>query len=304
MYCGTHLPDDLQAQAAAAAKRVLQSKSLVHLESAARGVAGDANPRMHYVIETTNVTAAALAAACSVSLWEAGQWQAAARYRLFRVTTKGLGGPLDLALREKGIRFFALPEEALLPLRDPIPIESIDVSSVPVTCSLREGADQPAVRRRLAEKDLSLVLTAPIKREKVKDQTAKRTPADARLEDNWLVHFHSKAGGRPFELDPRRTAFEGPGLASAYMRALDLVRNLRGHVPLDESFKSVVPALSPGADPLSDLEGLKARPKSADKGPRWIVLDNTAQFREYSAWRGAVELALLRDNEATPSGAL
>jgi hypothetical protein len=75
------------------------------------------------------------------------------------------------------------------------------------------------------------------------------------------------------------------------MSTLDLVRRLSATAPHDETFKKMVPALSPGLDPGGDLAGLKTPTKTPAKEPKRIVLDNLAQFREYSAWRGAIEEA-------------
>ena len=76
------------------------------------------------------------------------------------------------------------------------------------------------------------------------------------------------------------------------MRTLELVRRLGATISHDEAFRNIVPALSPGVDPLTDLSGMReSRPKG--KEPKTVILDNVAQFREYSAWRAAVERARL-----------
>ena len=110
------------------------------------------------------------------------------------------------------------------------------------------------------------------------------------MEEAWLVHVHLRHEARPWEIDPRRTAYEGPGLASAHMRTLELVRRLATVVSFDDAFKNIVPALSPGADPSNELAGLQGGGvKPRDKEPKTVILDNVTQFREYSAWRGALE---------------
>jgi hypothetical protein len=74
------------------------------------------------------------------------------------------------------------------------------------------------------------------------------------------------------------------------MRTLELVRRLSIGAPFDEAFKNIVPALSPGADSSTELAGLQSGgAKPRDKEPKTVVLDNVTQFREYSAWRGAIE---------------
>ena len=101
-----------------------------------------------------------------------------------------------------------------------------------------------------------------------------------------------KDEARPWEIDPGRTGYQGPGPTSAYMRTLELVRRLAVTISHDEAFKNIVPALSPGVDPLTDLSGMReSRPNGKEQ--KTVILDNVAQFREYSAWRAAVERARL-----------
>jgi hypothetical protein len=141
----------------------------------------------------------------------------------------------------------------------------------------------------LPEEDLLILVSGFIRREKVKDQTSFKTRTDTRLEDAWIVHLHFRGEPRPWEIDARRTGYEGAGLASAHMQTMELVRRLGTSVPHDDSFRNVVPALAPGVDPTGDFAALKSGAKSPSKEPKRVVLDNLAQFREYSAWRGAAE---------------
>ena len=178
--------------------------------------------------------------------------------------------------------------------RSPILIESIDPSAEPPRCSLREDPDASPTRRELRPAEITLIVSAPIRRQRVKDQVSARARAETRQEDAWLVHLHLRGEARPLEIDPLRTAWEGPGAASAYMRTLEFARRLAASVPHDEAFRNIVPALSPGVDPLRDLDALGSVPKRNDKEGKVVVLDNVAQFREYSAWRGALE-GMLRE---------
>ncbi len=290
LYCGAALPAEGQEAAARAAERVQKTRSLANLQAVAKSAGRDEPPRRYVVIDTTMAGVEAIAEACGVSAWEARQWQAASRYRLVRVSTEPADGPLESGLRARGLRVLIVPGETVMRSRTPIPLESIDPFSVPAQCTVREDAEAPPARKVLREQDLALIVSASIKRERVKDQTSRRPPVDTRLEDAWLVHLHIRGEARPWEIDPRRTAYEGPGLASAYMQTLELVRRLQALAPHDDAFKNVVPALSPGADPLSGLESFASTPQKKSKEPKVVVLDNVAQFREYSAWRGAIEI--------------
>jgi hypothetical protein len=242
-------------------------------------------------MDTNAVSVEILAEACSVSAWEARQWQTASRYRLVRVSSEPENGPLESGLKDKGLNLLVVPEETVARSRNPILLESIDISATPIQCTFREDAEGPSSRRELSEPDVALIVSASIKRERVRDQISRRTRPDTRLEDAWLVHLHLKSEARPWEIDPRRIGYKGAGLASAHMRTLELVRRLSVNAPHDEAFRNIVPALSPGVDDSSEAIGLKTSGRPTGKEPKPVVLDNLAQFREYSAWRGAIEIA-------------
>ncbi len=289
VYCGAALMAEVLEEAAFAARRVLQTKSLVDLEAAASVLGRDRPPRRYLVIDTKTASIESLAEACSVSVWEARQWQAASRYRLVKVSTEAADGPLESELRRKGLNLFVVSEERVARSRNPILLESVDPASTPAQCTLRDQPEGPSFRRELPEQHIALIVSASIKRERVKDQASLRTLAATRLEDAWLIHVHLRGEPRPWEIDPRRTGYEGAVLASAHMRTLELVRRLSAIAPHDEGFKNIVPALSLGVEPPSELDSLKATRRSEGKEPNVVILDNVAQFREYSAWRGALE---------------
>ena len=289
LYCGAALSIEVLEEAARAAERILQSSSLRHLEAATGSFGTEPSSRRYLVIDTSAPSLETLAEACSISLWDARQWQAASRYRLVKVSTEPEDGPLESELKKKGLKMHVVPEHVVAQSRNPILIEAIDLSRNPSECTLRDAGEGPTSRRELKDGDVVLVVSAFIKREKVKDQTSLRNQIATRLEDFWLVHLHLKGENRPWEMDPRRTRYEGDGLPSAHMRTLEIVRRLSATVPHDESFRNVVPAMSPCADPPSDLDDIRKGSLKSGREPKLVVLDNVAQFREYSAWRGAVE---------------
>lgn len=293
VYCGAALSSEVLEEAKQAAARVLQSKNLTHLEAAARGETRD-SLRRYVVIDTAAVSPETLARTCSISIWEARQWQAASRYRLLKVSTETPDGPLESSLRDNRLTFFGLPEPVVSPLRKPTLVESIDLSVEPIQYTLRADPESAPERREGPESEVALIVSASIRREKVREQASLKAPADTRLEDAFLVHLHLRNEPQPWEVDPRRTAYEGVSLASAHMNTRELVRRLSLSAPHDDAFKNVVPALSPGEDPTDGLQGLKKPGKRGDPKSKTVVLDNVLQFREYSAWRGAVEKERLR----------
>lgn len=297
LYCGAPLSEETIQSATLAAERVQRGQGLSNLEAAAKGI-GVHSARRYVVVDTAAVASEVLADACSVSVWEARQWQAASRFRLVKVSSEPPDGPLESGLRAKGLTPLIVPEEKVLRSRNPVLLESIDAAASPPQCSSRDAPESPLTRTDLKEQDLLLIVSASIKREKVKTQDT-RVPTEKRLDDALLVHLHLRGADRPFEIDPLRTTYEGTGVASAYIRTLELARRLSSLAPHDESFRNVVPALSPGLDPSSELKALASSTRKKAKEPKIVILDNVAQFREYSAWRGGVE-AVLRDLPGSP----
>lgn len=298
MYCGADLPEEVREEATQAAKRVKQARNLIGLEGAATG--RDRVTRRYFVLEVSlDCPAESIARACGVSAWEARQWQAASSYRLVRIADEPPDGPTETAFEENGLAFFAISEEAIGRSRRPVLIEAIRADAA-IHASIRDDEERPSVRKTFGVEDLSLIVSGPIRRERVKEPGGKRALTDTRLEDGWLVHIHLKAQERPLEIDPLRTTFEGPGLASAYMRTIELVRSFSATVPCDEAFKNAVPAMAQAADPESDPLALKGEPKGSRREPKIVILDNSGQFKEYSAWRGQVEaMKRLQSRRAT-----
>jgi hypothetical protein len=284
LYCGAALDGESIAGAALAAQKVLQSKSLLHLEANLQTT--DSAPRTYFIADTAAGTVETLAELGGVSLWQARQWQSATRYRLLRVSAEDAdSGGKDPRVVHR------VSEKDVAPRRTPVAVETVDAAAA-WALAIRDDPDTKATRRILRPQDVLLIVSAPIKREKA-DRSAGRKRMDNRLEDNWLVHLHVRGEARPWEIDPLRTAFEGSAQASAHMSTLELVRRFAETVPHEEGFRTFVPALAPGEDPLTDMKNLHSKGKEA-KDSKIIVLDNVAQFREYSAWRSALESLMSR----------
>ena len=286
MYCGAPLDVNVVAEAATAAQRVLEAKSLLHLEATTqnRSLAAE---RWYRIVETRSARAESLAAAFGVSLWDARQWQATSFYRLIGVNADSDPGRSGAPLEIEGVRIHHVSERRVAARRRPVAVESIDAEAL--SFSLREDSAAPAVWQQLRRENLALIVTGPIQREKIREQASPKKAADSRREESWLVHLHLRDDERPWEIDPGRTAFEGPGFASANMRTRDLVQKLSVSAPCDDAFKTTVPALSPGEDPIADLRRPKGEGKGEKEG-RLLVLDNVTQFREYSAWRSTLAI--------------
>ena len=189
MYCGAPLPQEVREAAASAAERVLQTRNLAALEQAAMGPDTSQVKRRYVVIDTTTSTPEIIASACSVSVWEARQWQAASRYRLLKISREVEEDRLESNLRGMGLDPIVFSEETVARARSPIPIDSIDTSAQPAVCMVREKPEGALFRREIQEEAIALIVSGPIKREKQRPQASK-VRLDSRLDDGWLVHLH------------------------------------------------------------------------------------------------------------------
>lgn len=282
LYCGAVLPADLRARAQENADRIRRAETLPALSASALAPATDP-ARRYFVLDVADAAEATLTDAFAISVWEARQWRAGPRYRLIRVSTED-GANED----PPGLRIHVLEEGAVIRARNPLPVVAIDDSAEAVVCRTRPDPEGPLVSREIPSGAILLIVSAPIRRERTPDAVLLKRPASARLEDGLLVHLHVEGEPRPFEIDARRTAFEGDGPPSAFMRTLALLRRLSEAAPLDDSFRLVVPALAPSPDTDRDLEGLRKAGHKPAKEPRKPAHDNSSQFRAYSAWRGVL----------------
>jgi hypothetical protein len=256
----------------------------------AKGLDRDLPPRFYEILDTRSSEASAIEKALDVSAWEARQWRAAAPFRLLKITAEPPDEERAARLASLGVRVHRLPESLVNRARQPLSAEVVDTVALPIWMTLREDAESAALRRELDEQRILILVSGVIRRQLLKQDAGRsKLPSGSQLEDGWLVHVHLIGEARPWEIDPRRASFEGDGFMSAHMRTLELVRSLSGRVPLDDSFRNIVPALAPGAGPADDLRGLKKAAKPREKDAKKVILDNVTQFREYSAWRAAVE---------------
>lgn len=290
LYCGASLPEETQTAAAEAAARVLQAKNLSHLEASTGGFGPEA-PRRVYVILDTTASIESIVDAFGISPWEAQQWQIASSFRLVRIAPEGRHEAMEAPLVASR-HLHTIPEKIVTESRTPRFVEFVGASPGTLALSLEDPETLTARRLELEPSAVLLIVSGPIKREKVREAASYKKPSDTRLDDGWLIHLHTRDDPRPLEIDPGRTKFETSGPASAHMLSLELVRRLENAAVHDAFFRNVVPALSPGADPLDELREMASAKKGGAKEPKRVVLDNMAQFREYSAWRAAIERRL------------
>jgi hypothetical protein len=146
-------------------------------------------------------------------------------------------------------------------------------------------------RLRLDPSDVVLVVKGPITRE-YQTRDLKKVLAVAAPERGYRFHVHRLSDPHPVELDPE--AFEFPTAApqSSLLLLTEWIAGITGGAPVDDAFRLTPPALAPSLE--EEGGGLRAAaalrrkaPGKKDEGR--VVLDNVAQFRFYSGWRGILE---------------
>jgi hypothetical protein len=147
----------------------------------------------------------------------------------------------------------------------------------------------------LSASDLLLAVQGPILREhqrKSQGGAELKRMRTASLEPGYRFHLHRRVDPRPLELDPASFAFAlGTVGGSALLSLRSWVLELLAGGLADDGFRRLPPALAPTTEEqdagLGGASRLRRRRGRDVEAP--LILDNLAQFRFYSAWRGAIE---------------
>ncbi len=294
LYCGAALPDDVvalaRATAAAAGPKTSSPGHPGLRPDAGQQPAGD---RVLVVLDLAEAEPGALARALALPRFEAGQRVRRGGYQLHRIGGRDEAGAEAARLRSSGLDAWLVPE--------------VDVQAAqPVVArGGRRSGHTLALRSALGEltvssTDLLLGVRGPIARE------YQRAPASSRgllqeirslkqlrlatLEQGYRYHLHRRGDPRPIELNPDGFDFDAAAEGSTLLALTRWVEDLCQGIPLDDAFRRETPVLAPSAESgglpaaMGRRDG-KARPREGGS----TVLDNVAQFRFYSAWRGALE---------------
>jgi hypothetical protein len=279
VYCGGELPAEA-VEAAAAARAALEAEWAREGTSNVAGLpaAPDAAaPRVLLVLETARADEAVLARALALSPFEASQRRRRGGPDLHRILPAAQAAEEAARLRAEGLDVLEIAED--------------DVRRAEPVMATRGAAEQDALvldgdggPLRLGEADLFVIVRGVITREYQTTPEARRQRRLATLDPGYRVHLHRRQDPRPVELDPGSFDF-GPGGApsGAQLQIASWIDQLFPGVPRDDSFRVVIPALAPAAPSPA---GATAALATAGRGAR-VVLDNLAQFRFHSAWRGA-----------------
>src|SRR6185369_2051841 len=236
-------------------------------------------PRMLLVLETARADEAVLARALALSPFEASQRRRRGGPDLHRILPAAQAAEEAARLRAEGLDVLEIAEE--------------EVRRAEPVVAARGGAEQGALALdgdggplRLVEADLLLIVRGVITREYQTTLEARHQRRLATLDPGYRVHLHRRQDARPVELDPAAFDF-GPGGApsGAQLQIAGWIDRLFPGVPRDDSFRVVIPALAPAA-PSPAGAGATAALAPTGRAAR-VILDNLAQFRFHSAWRGA-----------------
>jgi hypothetical protein len=268
LYCGTAV-----SALAPAAKDEGRPPS----RSAPSAIPGSALPaRALVVVALAGVDAGRLAAAFGLSAFEARQWVRRGGYHLHRAAAPADAEAERERLAAQGIAAFTFDEAT--------------VRAMPER-ALGGRFDGPVLRVRIpggpadiTGPDLVLVVRGPITREHMPKESL-RVARTATLDPGFLFHLHLRDRPRAVEIDPAAFEFAGPRAhEGSLLEIAGWITALAAATPVDDAFRRATPALAPAA-PAAGLED--ALRKSVAHPPE--ILDNVAQFRFYSAWRGAWE---------------
>jgi len=281
LYCGAPLAAEDVAAALSAAQQVLAQADPGPRIAGGRGL---------LILDLADANPETLAAALGLPRYEAGLLARRGGLQLHRVLGAAAAQAEADELGRRGVTALVVPEEEAR-VR---PVRALAGRRAPDGLWLRTEEDGPL---DLATRDLLLVVVGTIVRER-QTRFERRKVDSTRPVEGRRVHLFRVAEPRPVEIDPDNfeTGFSASG--SARLEIEGWIATLDRHVPRDEGFRRLPPALAPAEpDPEGPVAALLAErraPPRASAGRRAsaeepVLLDNVAQFRFYSGWRAAVE---------------
>jgi hypothetical protein len=227
---------------------------------------------------------AGLRAALALSVYEAAQLARRGGFHLHRVMAPADADAERARLASHGITAFNVAEPDVRAAAEP-------------DLALGGTFDGASLRLRVARQtlaatagDLRLIVKGPITREHAPRESL-RFARTATLEPGFRFHLHRRDLPRPVEIDPAEFDFGAARAGeSSLLEIAGWIAEIAQAVPVDDGFRRIAPALAPvitapGASPKLEDALRTGGPAPAP------ILDNLAQFRFYSAWRGMVERA-------------
>ncbi len=240
------------------------------------------------VLDVADADPAALARALGLTRFDAIQRSRRCAFDLWRLLPRGDADEEVARLANGGVRSLAIPESSVRTACRPLVATGGRLEGSTLSCRTERGT------QRIEGKDVLLVVQGEILRDYVTDPEVRRSRT-ATLEPGHRMHLHLVGSPVPLEIDPGSFDFgDAPIGRSSLLTLVEWIRLVAPSTSTDDAFKRQVPALAPSAgDLLGPTAAARAlaTPRAAARrgrdGP--VVLDNLAQFRFYSAWRGAAE---------------
>jgi hypothetical protein len=261
---------------------LLSAEAVAEAEQSTRDVQSEKGPaseeRLLVVLEHQKSDPQALARALGLTLFDASQRAARGGFELLRTAPRVEAWDVAFALEAAGFLVFLVRESEAR--RPPTPVRGGGFEDERLRLTTGDG--ETAIGRD----DLLLVVRGPIARE-YQTQSQDRTRfRSATLPAGYLVHLHLRQDVPPLEIDPDNFEFAVTSRQGSLLE-LGLWLDSLG-APTDDGFKKLAPALAPTVPGATGVAAT-ARALVHAEGEGALVLDNVAQFRLYSGWRGAVE---------------
>jgi hypothetical protein len=246
---------------------------------------------MLVVIDTT-AGERALVAALGLSAAEAGVRCRRGRYQLYRILPGDEAEFEAQSLGHHGIASLLLPEIEVRRASRPLVARGGDPQA---GLFWLESRSQTA---RVEPGEALALLWGSIRREQPRQYTGpmrdQRRAAGGSVQEEDFYHVHRRSDARPLEITPSAFEFSGAqgALESSVLRVQRALETLAPGMAIDRSFAAEAPALGVSAGPAAGGvtafgDALRSQPSvRAQNRPSGAPLDNLAQFRFYSAWRG------------------
>lgn len=240
--------------------------------------------RLLVIVALDGADPARLEAALHLSPYEAAQWARRGGFHLYRAMPPADAEAERERITAHGIVAFTFAEADVRAAADPVPVLGGGFDGTALRLRTRAGAVA------IVAADILLVVKGPIAREHPVSESL-HFPRIATLEPGYRFHLHRHADPRPVEIDPAAFDF---GLArageSSSLEVAGWIAALTTSSPVDDGFRRLTPALAPVIAPPGAASGPEDALRASPSAPP-ALLDNLAQFRFYSAWRGAAERA-------------
>ncbi len=293
LYCGAALPEEIVA----ALRTPPDVAALTELPGVPASPLVPAAPRHTpadralVLLDLTGADPAVVARALGVPVFEAGQ-RVRRGAQVHRIGPAAEAQAEAARLAQEGLAAVLIAESAI---REATPLYARGGHRSAHTLVVRiEDAEV-----EVSASDLVLVVRGPITREYqasapaggvIEQMRSLKRLRLATLEQGYRFHLHRRDDPRPIELNPDAFDFGAAGAAggSTLLALAAWVDDLSRGARQDDGFRLLAPVLAVSTEG-SGLAGAMRRRNEA-RGPETnAVLDNAAQFRFYSAWRGILE---------------